>query len=205
MTRKIETTTPLTTSDSIIFPSPTIAPLESERLCPGDWTRIGEACYQFVTEEWVLYNGVYFCFIEKNFSLLHSNLFKVTLVLQGCKKHWPLVGGEASKVQCDVTLPNWNKNLHQSLINNGALKNIQTLPTLLTAAHHQTYPCPSVNYFSLFLTSDLCLPSDFSSHLHSTSIFYPSHSHYLLQCFAIYQHLLVCRFGNERSPVRFNF
>ena len=60
VTRKIETTTPLTTSNnnSIVFPTPdevnnTTTTPESELLCPSDWTRIGEACYQFVTHEWV--------------------------------------------------------------------------------------------------------------------------------------------------------
>ena len=63
VTRTIETTTPLTApeNNNIIFPTAsevnnnttTEASLGSERLCPGEWTRIGEGCYQFVTEEWV--------------------------------------------------------------------------------------------------------------------------------------------------------
>lgn len=61
VTRTIETTTPLPApeNNNIIFPTATEVnnnttteeSLGSERLCPGGWTRIGEACYQFVTEE----------------------------------------------------------------------------------------------------------------------------------------------------------
>ena len=60
MTRSVENSTPSPDFDnkSIIFPTAneitsvnnTTASGENE-LCPEGWTGIGEACYQFVTEE----------------------------------------------------------------------------------------------------------------------------------------------------------